>query len=172
MKNIDYNLEINRIESYLVDRKYTTVVKDVGWLFEMALKDLYKQQILFFERNKKNEIIACEYKKFINIKDNQFPGFKIEREPFGRISYLFYKSEFNKLIELRINHPLTFSNKIPWKDIRELRNIVTHDNLKISRDTAIKFINYIATYIQETHLNETIIVIGEIKCFSCSELVD
>ena len=172
MEKIDYHLELNRIESYLVERKYTTVVKDVGWLFEMALKDLYKQQIRFFDRNKENEIISSEYDKFIEIKEALFPNFIIEREPFARISYLFFKSEFNKLIELRINNPLTFSNQIPWKDIRELRNLVTHNNHNISRDTAIKFINYIATYIKETRLNETIIVIGELKCFSCGDLVD
>jgi len=172
MEKIDYHVELNRIETYLVDRNYNTVVKDVGWLFEMALKDLYKQQIKFFERNKENDILASEYDKFISTQDNLFSNFNIDRESFARISYLFYKTEFNKLIELRINHPLTFSNQIPWKDIRELRNLVVHDNSKITRNTAIKFINYIATYIKETRLNETIIVIGEIKCFSCNELVD
>jgi len=172
MEKLDYSVEIKRIESYLVDRNYTTVVKDVGWLFEMALKDLYIQQISFFKRNSENVIISSEYSKFKTKRDEMFPDFIINRATFAQISYLFHQSQFNALIELRINNPLTFSNKIPWKDIRELRNLVTHKKQKVTRKEAIKFINYIATYIKETHLNETLIIIGEIKCFSCNQLVN
>jgi len=171
--HIDYKNELEKIEALLVKKRYGTIIKEVGWLFEISLKDLYKQQINFFERNINNPILKQEYDKLLEKQSKLYPNFNISREPFSSISWLFHQTNFNNLIELRINTPLTFSNKIPWSEIRKLRNLVTHtESNNIDRHTAYKFIDYIKTYILETKLSEEIILVGELQCYECEELID
>jgi predicted RNA-binding Zn-ribbon protein involved in translation (DUF1610 family)/uncharacterized protein with HEPN domain len=170
---MDYNVELEKIDTLLTKKQYKTIVRDVGWLFEMALKDLYKQQIDFFERNKDNAILAKEYRHLLVIQEETFSGFDIEKETFARISHLFFKTNFNQLIELRINTPLTFTRTIPWRDIREMRNRILHTkNVTVDRKLALKFIDYLQTYLKETKLTESVTPVGETKCYSCHELID
>ena len=170
---MDYNKELERLASLLSYKQYATIIKDVAWIFEMALKELYIQQINFFERHKNNSILNKEYKNFLKKERELLPDFDIKRTSFAEIGFLFYKTNFNQLIELRINKPLTFAENIPWREIRETRNTIvhtTHNN--VDRNIALRFIDYVQIYLRETRLTETTRVISELKCYSCSELID
>ena len=173
MARIDYNKELEDLERFLREEQYEEVVRNVGWIFEMALKELYRLQIDFFELNKDNEILVKEYRNFISIQEELYPNFDINRATFAQISYLFFKTNFNQLIELRINKPVTWSKKLPWKEIRQLRNYITHtDLIKVNRSTALDFIRYVNTYLEEVKLLENVYYLGEEKCYSCGEPVD
>jgi len=170
---MDYSVELERINTLLSNKEYKTIVRDVGWLFEMALKDLYNQQIEFFERNKDNTILANEYRQLLVTQEETYPNFDIKRATFAQISHLFFKSNFNQLIELRINTPLTFTKSIPWREIRNLRNLIVHtNNARVTRKKTLKFIDYVQTYLKETKLTGSTTIISELNCYSCHELID
>ena len=167
---MNYIEELEKIDKLLANKHYQTIIRNIGWLFEMAFKDLYKQQIDFFERNKSNPILSKEYNKLLKTKQKYLPDFDVDRTSFAQISYFFYKTNFNQLIELRINTPLTFTQRLPWREIRELRNILVHtDNRKITRKETLKFIDYLQTYLKETKLTESSIPVSELTCYSCQK---
>jgi RNA polymerase subunit RPABC4/transcription elongation factor Spt4 len=170
---IDYHKELERLDKHLTNKNYTTIIREIGYVFEMALKDLYTQQIEFFERNKNNKILNKEYKKLKEKQEKDFPDFNIDRVSFAQISWFFYKTNFNQLIELRVNSPLTFSNKIPWKEIRQLRNQITHTNKKVTdREIVLRFIDYLQVYLKETKLTESIVPVDEAHCYYCKIPID
>ena len=170
---MDYNNELEKINTSLSNKHYKTIVRDVGWLFEIALKDLYRQQIEFFERNKDNTILANEYQRLLETQNKIFPEFDIEKATFAHISYLFFKTNFNQLIELRVNTPLTFTRVIPWRDIREMRNRIVHTKTtEVNRQIALRFIDYLQTYLRETKLTESVTIVSELKCYACHQLID
>jgi RNA polymerase subunit RPABC4/transcription elongation factor Spt4 len=170
---MDYKEELRKIDKLLSDQSYNIIIRNVGWLFEIAMKEIYKKQIDFFETNISNEILSKEYQKLLAKQNDMFDDFDIEKATFFQIIKLFHESNFNQLIELRINKPLTFGYDIPLHRIRKLRNKVTHDKeINVLRDTAYRFISYLKIYLKETELVDEDVVVGENRCYSCYRLID
>ena len=55
---MNYKEELERLNTLFVKEKYWEILRNVSWIFEIALKDLYRQQIEFFNRNIDNEILS------------------------------------------------------------------------------------------------------------------
>ena len=170
---MEYKKELKRIDALLSNKQYRTIARDVGWLFEMALKELYRRQIDFFEANPDNKYLLKPYHRMLDVQEELYPEFNVERATFAQLSDLFIKTRFYELIELRINKPLAFSRKVPLTEIRKVRNYLLHrKNVSITRNSTLRYIDYLKTYLTETGLLNTDVLIGEVSCYSCHSLVD
>jgi RNA polymerase subunit RPABC4/transcription elongation factor Spt4 len=170
---IEYEKELKKIDTLLSNKQYKTIARDIGYLFEMALKELYRRQIDFFKANPDNKYLVKPYQRMLDVQEKLYPEFNVERATFAQLSNLFIKARFYELIELRINKPLAFSRNVPLTEIRKVRNYLLHrKNVSITRKSTLRYIDYLRIYLSETGLLNADVLVGEISCYSCHSLVD
>jgi RNA polymerase subunit RPABC4/transcription elongation factor Spt4 len=168
---INYKEQFQKISHHLFDGDYNSVISKSAWVMEQGLKKLYKDQLAYFETE---ESASCiERESLESITKDKFPNFDINMATLGYIIKFYHVTRFFDLLQNRLDVRLTFTRKLPWTKIVNVRNSITHDDFIAKKEVAIDFIHYTKVFIYETGLDDRYNEKHKFnKCHECSSIVD
>jgi len=170
---IDYKKELEEIATFLPTKEYNLIINRTSWLMEQAFKQLVKDQLAYFDTLKETDKDYQEYESFLNIIEENFSHFNINKITMGGLVRFFHLTRMFNLIEERLDVRLTFTKRINWNKIKNIRNKVIHEaNFKVQKDRSFDFIHYTKVLIYETKLNKLDPEVDEHRCHNCEMLID
>ena len=170
---IDYKKELNMIVDLLKDEHYNLIINRSSWLMEQAFKSLFNDQLSYFKTIDEASNERIEYQSFQKIIEDNFPHFDIDKITLGGLIKLYHLTRLFNLIENRLDVRLTFTKRVQWIKVRNIRNKVVHDaNYQVEKTKAFDFIHYVKILISETKLNTIDADVSEYRCHDCNSLVD
>jgi len=168
---INYKEEFKKISHHVFDGDYNSVISKSAWLLEQGLKQLYIDQMNYFESG--NNCDKLSYEALQSIVEKEFTHFDIDKATLGYIVKYYHVTRFFDLLQNRLDVRLTFTRKLPWKYIVKTRNEIAHANFSAKKETAIDFIHYIKVFIYETGIDDRYEETHKAnKCHDCSGIVD
>ncbi|RLD44194.1 MAG: hypothetical protein DRI86_08095 [Bacteroidetes bacterium] len=166
---INYKEEFKKISHNVEEGDYKSVVSKSAWLLEQGLKQLYKDQFEYYEREDCND---DEYNALNIIIEKEFVNFDIDKATLGYIVKFYHLTRFFDIVQNRLDVRLTFTRKLPWKHIVTKRNTIAHDDCIIKKDVAIDFIHYAKVFIYETEIDDRYgDSLKSNKCHECRSIV-
>jgi hypothetical protein len=115
MKN--YETELHRIKQLSIEEEYSLCIKECGYLFESALKELKKK--LQAEILNQKEKIKLEH--YIDLQDKKYNRFTL-----GDLSIMFQKNKLWDILSRTTKSNLIRTKSIDWKKITVWRNEEVH----------------------------------------------
>lgn len=168
---INYKEEFKKISHHIFDDDYNSVISKSAWLLEQGLRQLFNDQIEYFESDKNCD--KSSYQALQSIMSKEFVNFDINKATLGYVVKLYHVTRFFDLLQNRLDVRLTFTRKLPWKNIVKIRNTITHDNFVAKKEIAVDFIHYIKVFIYETGIDDRYDETHKSnKCHDCQVIVD
>ena len=168
---INYKEEFKKISHYIFEEDYNSVISKSAWLLEQGMKQLFVDQIEYFESG--SNCKEADYHAFQDIVEKEFANFDITKATLGYIVKFYHVTRFFDLLQNRLDVRLTFTRKLPWRYIVKTRNEITHAKFIAKKETAIDFIHFIKVFIYESGIDDRYEETHKSnKCHECRGVVD
>lgn len=163
---MDYLKTFNNAESKLQTEDYVGCIRDCGLIAELGLKELYERQKAWARRNRQSFTLLRDFRK----NHQAFRDFKPETASLFQLLKFFRIMKIWEQIQVRVESNLHFTKRIPWHDLRYVRNKATHSYYTFTREQAVEFLHHIKIFLHECELAETkpsVIFENRRNCLCC-----
>lgn len=148
--SFDYKKEYQKAKNVYIDKNYTNCVLQCGIISENAFKDLFQE---LESRDKYYQYLGNRLSEFIESFEKSI-DFKLVNAGFFDVIKFFEHAQLWDTISRDVESNLHFTRKIPWHDLRQLRNKAAHPirGYEISREDAMEFMHYLKIFLIECEL--------------------
>jgi len=148
---MNYLTSFKNAQSKFQVEDYIDCIRDCATITELGLKELILQQEVWSVKTGVSYTVVKDYKSSNTLFENFDPA---KSTLFDLLK--FYKlCKFWDLIEKRVDSSLHFTKKIPWHDLRFVRNLSVHKFPNLSREQAAEFLYHLEIFLYETELAPT-----------------
>ena len=148
---MNYLTSFKNAQSKFQVEDYIDCIRDCATITELGLKELIYQQEVWSVKTGVLYTVVKDYKSSNPLFENFDPA---KSTLFDLLK--FYKlCKFWDFIEKRVDSSLHFTKKIPWHDLRFVRNLSVHKFPKLSREQAAEFLYHLEIFLYETELAPT-----------------
>jgi len=130
---------------------YIDCIRDCATITELGLKELVLQQELWSKKKGVSFTFVEDYRS----RNTLFEDFNPSKSTLFDLLKFYQLSKFWNFIEKRVHSSLHFTKKIPWHDLRYVRNLSVHRFPKFSREQAAEFLYHVEIFLYETELAQT-----------------
>lgn len=147
---MNYLSEFKKADEAFHLQNYDSCIRISGKLVETGLKDLYKRQEEWYNSKNQSFDLASSFSE----THKGFENFSISRSGLSRLLQFYHLSGMWDEVRVRVNSNLHFTQRIPWRHLRCVRNDATHGSESLSREHAVEFLHHLKVFMYECELAE------------------
>lgn len=163
---MDYLRAFRHAESKLQTSDYVGCIRDCGTIAELGLKELYVRQKDWEESEGRVFRVLEEFRE----THTEFCEFDPEKSSLFPLLKFYSFTNLWERIQVRVESNLHFTRRIPWHDLRYVRNVATHSFRSFTREQAVEFLHHIKLFLHETELaatNPSVLFENKTECHGC-----
>lgn len=145
-----YLKQLEEAENALQLEKYETCIQLCGKIVENGLKDLYKLQVKWSKEMDIEFTLLEDYQASLGNQGQ----YSVENSTLFNVLKFYRISGMWNEVKKRVKSNLHFTEKIPWHELRFLRNDAVHIYTDFTREQAIEFIHHLKVFMYECELSE------------------
>lgn len=169
---MNYLSEFGKAEQAFMLDNYDSCVRICGRLIERGLKDLYSYQVEWHKEHGREFLLMESFRE----NHKGFEKFTVSRSGLSRLLKFYHLSGMWDEVRTRVTSNLHFTQRIPWRDLRCVRNDATHNTTPITREHAVEFLHHLKVFLYECELAEDLDLIKpefieQASCVKCDNLL-